>query len=69
MMVILQKMILKKLLFTTFYRTISCFSSIHFIIIPSTLRLANCFTSALFTRCFATHQVDDTFADTAKNYG
>ena len=66
MMVILQKMILKKPLFTTFYVTTSCFSSIRFVTISSTHKLVNCFTSVLFTKCFATLQVDDTFAITVK---
>ena len=66
MMVILQEMILKKLLFTTFYVTTSSFFSIHFVIIPSTPKRVNCFTSALFTKCFATQQVDETFAVTVK---
>ena len=66
MMVILQKMILKKLLFTTFYVSTSCFSSISFVIIPSTPKLVNCFTSVLFTTCFATQQVDETFAVTVE---
>ena len=39
MMVILQKMILKKLLSKAFYVTTSCFSSIRFVIIPSTPKL------------------------------
>ena len=66
MMVILQKMILKKLLFPTFYVTTSCFSSICFVITPSTPKLVNCFTGVLFTTCFATQQVDETFAVTVK---
>ena len=65
-MVILQKLILKKWLFTTFYVTTSCFSSIQFVIIPSTAKLVNCFASVLFITCFATQQVDETFAVTAK---
>ena len=65
-MVILQKMILKKLLFTTFHVTTSCFSSIRSVIIPSTPKLVNCFTSVLFTTCFATQQVDETSAVTVK---
>ena len=66
MMVILQKLILKKLLFTTFYVITSCFSSILFVVIPSTPKLINCFTSVLFTTCFATQQADETFAVTVK---
>ena len=57
-------MILKKLLLTTFYVTTSFFSSIRFAIIPSTSKLAKYFTSVFFTRCFATQQVDATFAVT-----
>ena len=57
MMVILQKMILKKL-FTSFYVTPSCFSSICFVIIPFTPKLVKCFTSVLlFTIYFATQQI------------
>ena len=66
MMVILQKMILKKLLFATFYVPTSCFSNIRFVIIPSTPKPINCFTSVLFTTCFTTQQVDETFAVTVK---
>ena len=66
MLVILQKMILKKLLFATFYVLTSCFSTIRFVIIPSTPELVNYFTSVLFTTCFATEQVDETFAVTVK---
>ena len=62
----LQETILKILLFTTFYVTTSCFSSIRFVIIPSTLKLVNCFTSVLFTTCFATQKVEKTFAVTIK---
>ena len=66
MMVILQKMILKKFLFTTVYVTTSCFSNIRFVTIPSSRNLVNCFTSVLFTTCFATQQVDETFAVAVK---
>ena len=58
MMVILQKMILKKFLFTTFNVTTSYFSSIRFVIIPFTPKLVNCLTSVLlFTTCFAAQQI------------
>ena len=66
MMVIRQRAILKKLLFTIFYVTITCFSSLHFGIIPSTPNFVNCFTSVLFTTCFVTQQVDGTFTVTVK---
>ena len=66
MMVILQKMILKKLLFTTFYVTTSCFSSILFVIIPSAPKLLNCVISVLLTTCLATQQADETFAVTVQ---
>ena len=59
-------MIFKELLFTTFYVTTSCFSSIRFVIIPSTPKLVNCFTSVLFTTCFATQLVNETFVATVK---
>ena len=62
----LQETILKILLFTTFYVTTSCFSSIRFVIIRSTVKLVNCFTSVLFTTCFATQQANETFAVTGK---
>ena len=66
MMVILQKMISKKLLFTIFYATISCFSRVRFLIIPSTPKLVICFTSIFFTTCFVTQQVDETFSVSVK---
>ena len=66
MMVILQKMILKKLLFTIFYVITSCFSSIRFVIIPSNPELVTCFTGVLFTTCFSTQEVDETFAVAVK---
>ena len=65
-MLILQKMILKKMPFTTFYVTTSCFSSTRFIIIPSTPELINCFTSVLFTTCFASQRRDEAFAVAVK---
>ena len=65
-MVNLKKMILKKNLSLTFYITSSCFSSIRFVIIPSTNKLLNCFPSALFTICFAAYQADEIFPVTVK---
>ena len=56
----------RNFLFTTFYVTTSCFSRIRFVIILSTPKLVNCFTSVLFTTDFATQQVDKTFAVTVK---
>ena len=38
----------------------------RFVIIASTLKLVDCFTSVLFTTCFATQQVDETVAVTIK---
>ena len=66
MIVIMQKLILKTFLLTTFYVSTSCFSFIRFIIIRSTPNLADWFTSVFFTTCFATQQVDETFAITVK---
>ena len=66
MMVVMQNLILKKFLLTTFYVSTSCFSFIRFIIIRSTPNLVNCFTSVFFTTCFATQQVDKTFAIAVK---
>ena len=66
MMFILQKMILKILLFAIFYVTTSYFSSICFIVIPSTPKLVNCFIGVLFTTSFETQQVDQTFAVTVE---
>ena len=54
MIVTLRKMILKKLLVTTFYITTGRFSSIGFVIISSTPKLVNRFTGVLFATCFAT---------------
>ena len=59
-------MILKKLLFTTFCVTSGCFSSIRSVVISSTTRLINCFSSVLFTTSFATQQVHETFDVTVK---
>ena len=66
MIVIMQKLILKTFLLTTFYVSTSCFSFIRFIIIRSTPNLADWLTSVFFTTCFATQQVDETFAITVK---
>ena len=46
--------------------TASYFSSIHFVITPSTPKLVNCLSSVLFTICFATQQVNETFTVTVK---
>ena len=54
-------MILKKLLFTIFYITPSCFSSIRFEIIPHTPKIVNCFISVLFFTRFVNQQVNKTF--------
>ena len=63
MMVILQKNDFGKIVVYNFpVVTTSCFSSIRFVIIPSTPKLANCFTSVLFPTYFATQQADQTFA-------
>ena len=54
-------MILKKLLFTIFYITPSCFSSNRFEIIPHTPKIVDCFTSVLFFTRFVNQQVNKTF--------
>ena len=59
-------MILKKSLFTTFYVTTSCFSRIRFEIVPFTPKRVNYSASDLFTTCYATQQVDETFVVTVK---